>query len=166
MNKWNIIAPPNYINQIKKSEYFSKDLGQSLTVHDTQGVNGRKLRDKAFTSWYYNKYKSLLFKSGNIGLLNFFIDYYLKKDLIGFFLDDNMEDHQYAVEWDQKRIDEIGINAWMGEKLKEVDDTIENIIDNKNNNEGDKGDPNKIYSNPGSVSWKDIEEFFRNKNKK
>lgn len=160
MNKWNITGPKVYIDQMSKSKYFKKSMGQSLTVEKN---SKREMREGSFTSWYHTNYKSLIFKVGEIGSLHFYIDYYLQKDILGFFLGDREDSHQYALEWDQKLIDDQGIDVWISMKLQELDDTIEeserkDIID-----VDDDGDSDKLKINPGSVSWKDIEEYYKKK---
>lgn len=160
-NHWNITVPQNYITKIQKSKYFQQDLGRSHTLIDPK-KNEREMREGAFTTWYYNNYKSLIVKSGIIGPLHFYIDYYLKKEVIGFFLNGDSKKHQYAIEWDQDLIDDIGIDSWLSDKLKEVDDIL-NEVDDKDNSlveDESSGDYNKLVSSPGSVSWKDIEDYY------
>ena len=160
MNKWNITGPKLYIDQMSKSKYYRKSMGQSLTVERN---SNRELREGVFTSWYHKNYQSLIFKTGEIGPLHFYIDYYLKKDIMGFFLGGDENNHQYALEWDQELINEIGIDPWISMKLQEIDETISGSDKNESDNLIDNGDSNKLKLNPGSVSWKDIEDYYNKK---
>tara|TARA_R110000772_G_scaffold2410_4_gene8537 strand:- start:28539 stop:29039 length:501 start_codon:yes stop_codon:yes gene_type:complete len=160
-NQWNIAAPKPYIDQLQTSKYYKQDLGKSLTFYDNK-KGDRALREEEFSSWYYENYKSLIFKSGTIGSLHFYVDYYLKKEIIGFFLEKEEGKHQYAIEWDKDRIKAIGIDSWLGERLKEVDTMLEDsLVEDKE--EVTEGDGSKLLSNPGGVSWKDIEDHFNKK---
>lgn len=163
MNQWNITGPKFFIDQMSKSKYFKRSMGQSLTM-DRNG--NREMREGSFTSWYYTNYKSLIFKVGEIGSLHFYIDYYLKKDILGFFIGGSEDKHQYAIEWDQEYIDRNGIDSWISEKLKELDETIDELNRRRIQKEEDSkivGDKEKLKLNPGSVSWKDIEDYYKKK---
>lgn len=163
-NSWNITAPRHYITYIQSSKYFTQDLGRSHTVYDEK-KGDKELREGEFSTWYYNNYKSLIVKSGFIGPLHFYIDYYMKKEILGFFLDTDSSKHQYAVEWDQKRIDIIGIDSWLSEKLWEVDNSLFENSDKEYTEEVQNGDSDKLVTNPGGVSWKDIEDYYNKKKK-
>lgn len=147
-----------YIDQIRTSSYFTQDLGQSSTMYNNK-TGDRELREGTFSTWYYNNYNSLVIKSGYIGPLHFYIDYYLNKNIMGFFLQEDMEKYQYAVEWEQEEIDKIGIDAWLGRKLKEVDQSVSDVVGKSSNDK--TGSADKIRQNPGSVSWKDIEAHYK-----
>lgn len=164
INKWNITAPLPYINKIKTSKYFKQDLGKSHMVYDEK-KGDRYLREGDFTTWYYNSYRSLAVKSGQIGPLHFYIDYHLREEIMGFFLDTDLTKHQYAIEWEQDLVDKLGIDIWLSEKLKYIDETLANEIENENNKDQEEevGDANKLLNNPGGVSWKDIEAHFNKK---
>lgn len=163
MNKWNIIGDRYYIDFIQKnSKYFKQVLGQSITVEKN---NNKELREGNFTTWYYNNYKAIIFKQGEIGGLQFYIDYYLKKDILGFFMDGQLETHQYATEWDEDLIKEVGIDSWLGKKLKEIDETIEENNEKKTKINTEVGDASKLTLNPGATTWADIKEYYQSKKK-
>lgn len=169
-HKWNIIGPKLYIDQISKSKYFQKKLGRSLTLEKN---NERFLRmdeddntREIFTTWYYNNFKALIFKAGEIGPLYFYIDHFLKKEVMGFFMENESDKHQYLVEWSQEEVNSNGIDIWLSEKLKEIDETLDY---HKNENEKEintikEGNANKLLSNPGGVTWEDIKKYKQNKN--
>ena len=163
MNKWNIIGTKSYIDYIENnSQYFVKILGQSITVEKN---GNRELRDGNFTTWYYKNYKAIIFKQGEIGSLHFFIDYYIKKNVIGFFMDSDLEKHQYATEWDEDEIKEVGIDTWLSKKLQEIDNTIEENNENKIKINKEEGDSNKLTLSPGTTTWDDIKKYYENKKK-
>jgi hypothetical protein len=163
-NHWNITAPKPYIDLIKTSKYFRQDLGRSATVYDEK-KGDKELREGAFSTWYYNNYKSLIVKTGVIGPLHFYIDYYLKKEILGFFLNSDLDKHQYAIDWDQERIDIIGIDSWISEKLREVDMSLMEDEDKEHAKKVATGDSSKLMSNPGGTTWKDIEAHYNKKKK-
>tara|TARA_R110000772_G_scaffold5341_4_gene19178 strand:+ start:2855 stop:3358 length:504 start_codon:yes stop_codon:yes gene_type:complete len=158
-NHWNITAPKHYINQIQTSKYFKQDLGRSAMIYDEK-KGDKELREGEFTTWYYNNYKSLVVKSGFIGPLHFYIDYYIKKDILGFFLNTSLNQHQYAIDWDQERIDIIGIDSWLSEKLRTVDESLDEDTNKEHEVEEISGDGSKLMSNPGGASWKDVEDHY------
>lgn len=158
METWNIVGNNFYINYIQEnSKYFKKELGKSLTVEKNED---REMREKEFASWYYDKYKCLIFKQGVIGTLHFFIDYRLKENFIGFFRKEDPDVHQYGVEWDIEKGENI--DAWLSMKLQDVDNTIAYNKD-KESKETTTGDGEKLIQNPGSVSWNDIKDFYQRK---
>lgn len=161
MNNWNIIGCKPYIDHIQNnSKYFKKMLGQSITVERN---NNKELREGEFTTWYYNNYKAIIFKQGEIGHLHFYIDYYIKKEILGFFMGDNLEENQYAIEWEDDEIKKVGIDIWLGNKLKEIDETIIQNKEDKKTKTDIIGDPTKLKLNPGSATWADIKEYYKSK---
>lgn len=165
-NQWNIISNKGYIDYIQdNSKYFKKSLGQSLTKQTTGG--DRELREGNFTTWYYQQHKAMIFKQGEIGQLHFYIDYYLKKDILGFFLNSDIENHQYAIQWEEDDIKEVGIDAWLGRKIKEIDEEIEGVKGEKENkiNTKAEGNADKLKVSPGAVTWEDIKKYKMSKNK-
>ena len=161
MNKWNIISNKYYIDYIQNnSKYFKKKLGQSITVEQN---SNRELRQGNFSTWYYNNYKAIIFKQGEIGPLHFFIDYYLKKNILGFFMENDLDNIQYAIEWDEDEVKEIGIDVWLSNKLQEIDNTIEENEKIKNEKTDKVGNPEKLRTSPGSTTWSDIKEYYNSK---
>jgi hypothetical protein len=157
---WNITGTKKFVDKLKQSKYYKQSLGQSLTVEKN---GGRKMRQDVFTSWYYKNSKALIFKQGEIGNIHFYIDYYLKEDVVGFFLQNDLDKHQYAINWEEEEIEENGIDNWLSNKLKEIDEQILESDLNKENKDNIIGDENKLQMNPGSVNWKDIEAFYKKK---
>ena len=165
MNKWYVIGKKYFIDEVTSSEYFKKDMGMSNTMVNSK-TKDREMREDTFSTWYYNKYKRLLFKTGKIGNIEFFIDYYLKDDVVGFFLDKDLENHQYSKGCDIDDIKEKGINQWISITLKELDETLDFVKrENEKEINKDSGTAEKLFTDPGNVSWKDIIEYQKRKNK-
>jgi hypothetical protein len=162
MKSWSIIGPEYYIKEFQKSKYFQKTLGTALTT-ENKNTGGRELVKNDFKTWYYKKFKSLLFLEGKIGPLELYTDYYIKKNVLGFFLKENPDDYQYAIDWDGNYITENGIDSWLGKILKDVNESIEE--ENIKPKEEKVGDGNKLYTNPGEVSWDDLKDYMNKKKK-
>lgn len=162
MNKWSVVGTRPFIDEIQKSNYFSKDLGKSFMNDDN---SNKSLRDNSFTTWYYKKTNALIFKQGTIGNINFYIDYYLQKPIIGFFLESKEDTHQYAIDLDVDDIKQKGVDVWLGENLQQLDNQVSYEKQKTTQKEGienlDEGDPDMVLKNPGEASWKDIQAYYK-----
>jgi len=162
MNKWSVVGDRVFINEVKNSKFFQQDLGESFFSLDT---SEKKLRNKSFSTWYYKQTNSLIFKQGKIGNITFYLDYYLQKSIVGFFLESKEDTHQYAIDFDVNEIQNYEIDTWLGNKLQQVDSEVYESENKENQKEGteniDQGDPEKVFNNPGEVSFKDLQAYYR-----
>lgn len=155
-NNWNIVVNDFFIQKyVSKSKYFKKDLGKSLTV---EKKNKRDLRQNEFTSWYYNVNKSLIYKKGSLGIIDFYCDYsYSTQIKMGIFLNDNpTKNFIFGIPDGIKNFDN-----WIGDILVNIEQEIAN--ENKKGDfvklEDKKGNADALKNNPGAVTWRDVVEY-------
>ena len=163
INNWNIVTTKGNIIKIKRaSKFFKQDLGKSLTTIDIDS-GGRKIREKEFTEWYYNNIGVLIYKEGKIGILNFYSDYYLKKNILGLF----KGEHNFMFEFDENKIRETDMDTWLGSIIKESDEEISKIEgnseDKSDEDKNDKANAERVIIDPGSATWEDIKKHYNKK---
>lgn len=138
--EWNIVCTPNFINKLKKeSKYFKATLGNVLTVEKD---GGRELMDGKFNTWFYKKFRANIYKSGEIGTLDFYINYYEKRSIVGIFSKEDPDSTSYGIEVVPNL---NNIDSWLYSKLKEIEspDKNEEIKNEENaNNDSTKSNEN------------------------
>lgn len=155
-NSWNIVVNDFFIQKyVSNSKYFKKDLGKSLTIEKN---NERKIRQNEFTSWYYNANKTLIYKKGSLGIIDFYCDYSYSTEIkMGIFLSDNPnKNFVFGVP------DKIeNFDKWLGDILVNIEQEI-----SEDSNKGKfvkledkKGNADTLKNNPGAVTWRDIVEY-------
>ncbi len=161
---YNVVTNPKIIQVIKKSKYFKTNLGMAITMEK----NGERiLSDKDQFSISYNfQYKTTIYAQGNVGNIKFYIDYFIKEDKIAIYYD--LEEFVY--DYDPEFISKKGIDGYLGFLLKSVDDTYaerkEKIKEEAEEKRTQKtGQPEKLFSNPGGVTYEDIQAYMKNKKK-
>ena len=104
MKEYNVVTNQNIINDIKTSKYFKINLGMSIT---TEGKEGRILSDKDhFAASYNYQYKTSIYAKGNIGGIKFYLDHFIKDDVLAIYY--NLE--EFVFEYDRKFAIEKGID--------------------------------------------------------
>lgn len=160
----NIVAGHNTINKFKKSRYFRVNLGLSSTVEK----NGKRLindKDK-FSNFYYSSYKSPLYAQGNVGDIRFYTDHYVKDDTIAVFYNDNFE--EFLFEWSDEKIQEKGVDSFLGHILKNVEEMYEERVKNEELRKIEikpEGNAEMILKSPGNVSYADLKAYLEKKQK-
>lgn len=162
---YNFVAKKSIIDTFKGSKHFKVNLGHSLSVNK-DGQRKFQINDKdKFAKFYHNKYKIALLSEGYIGSLNFFSDYYIDEDIIVIFFDDK----DFVFIHEPKVMRERGVDSYLGSLIKEIETKHEeelaeagsNIDNSLNEQKG--GNPDKLKSNPGAVTWEDIEAHIKRK---
>lgn len=167
---YNIVSTQFINNEFKKSKYYKTTLGKSLS----RKKNGKREfnldEEEKFIKYYAEEYKALIHRVGKIGKLNFFVDHYLKEDLIIFFY----KDKNFAFEHSPAILRSKGVNVYLSSFIEKIEteykDEIENVDSNgdilsDDGDDGGKGDHEKLIKNPGEVTYEDIKKYYKNKGK-
>lgn len=155
---YNIVTSHN-INQIIKlnSKYYKVDLGQSLTLEDRSGERVSNKNDQfAFVYGYY--YKTSVLKQGIIGDITFYTDHLILDNKFRFYIDRE----EFIYDFDQRLIQEKGIDAYLGNILKISKESYDELKKNseKPTNNQKKGNAEKVILNPGSVRYEDLQAYI------
>lgn len=159
-----IVTNHKIIQEIKKSRYFTVNLGMSVTMEK----NGeRVLSDKDTFAVSYNfQYKTSVYAQGLIGNIKFYLDHYIKEDKIAAYLD--LE--EFVFDFDPNFIKEKGIDSYVGYLLMNVDQMYQDRkqkekeeYEKKMNDPVKVGDADKLIKNPGAVTYEDIVAYMKKK---
>lgn len=162
---YNVVTNQKIINLIKSSsKYFKVNLGFSSTDEDRSGERVLSTKDE-FAFSYNAFYKTFIYAQGNIGNIRFYTDHYIKEDVLAVYLD--LE--EFVFNFDNDFYKEKGIDSLLGKIMKEVDDRMEQIKKDKKEQEDKKdlvkkGDPDKVFTNPGNVRYEDLKAYLDKKN--
>lgn len=159
----NVVTNFQILQEFKKSKYFRQNLGLVATV-EKNGNRSYNTNDK-FSYYYNNQYKTTIYGQGNIGNVKFYVDHYIKGNTFAVYSDDFQE---FLYEFDANIIKEKGVDFYIGHILKTVDEQYEERIKNnelKKMEEKQAGVADKIFSNPGNVSYEDLKAYLEQKNK-
>lgn len=162
---YNIVTNLKVILEVKKCRYFKVNLGLSSTM-EAKNSDERLLNDKDKFSHYYNtQYKTTIYGQGNIGDIKFYVDHYIKEDVLAVYY--NSE--EFVFEFDKNMVKEKGIEHYLGHILKNLETEHEERMkaaeEKKIETEQRKSDPNLLTSNPGAVRYEDIKAFLDQKNR-
>lgn len=161
---YNIVSNQHINNEFKKSNYYKTTLGRSLSVKKNGKREFRLDEEEQFIKFYMDEYRSVLYRMGKIGRLNFFVDHYLKEDLIIFFY----KEKDFIFEHSPALLRSNGVNAYLSSFIEKIEteykDEMEGVSGIKI--DGEEEDPKeKIMSNPGAVTYEDIKKYYKNKGK-
>lgn len=165
---YQVITNIKIMQDIKTCPYFRVNLGLSNTV-DTR--DGKTLRETDGFQHFYNvKYKTTIFGQGNIGDIMFYVDHYIKEDVLVFYKD--LEEFPFP--HDPETIKEKGVSFFLGACLKQMEEQHEERIKQAAEDEITKqqeaddrktnADADKVFDNPGAVSFEDLQEYLKKKN--
>jgi len=162
---YNIVTNLKVMLEVKKCRYFKVNLGLSSTM-ESKNSDLRPLNDKDKFSYFYNtQYKATIYGQGNIGDIKFYVDHYIKEDVLAVYY--NME--EFIFEFDKQMVKEKGIEHFIGHVLKKLETEHEERIREAENkkieSEKRKADASLISANPGAVTYEDIKAYMDKKNK-
>jgi hypothetical protein len=159
---YNIVTNFKIINEFKKrSRYFKINLGIVNTV-DKNG--NRILNDKDnFANFYNTSYKTTIFGQGNIGDIKFYLDHYIKEDVMAVYYNEE----EFIFDFDKKMIEEKGVDFFIGHIIKTIEtDYSERLKEAEIKKAEPKpvGDADKLNNNPGQVTYADIKAYLDKQN--
>lgn len=159
-----IVSSFQTILKFKKSRYFRNNLGLVATV-EKNGRRSYNEKDK-FSNFYNNRYRTTIYGQGNIGDIKFYTDHYIKDSTFAVYYGDNFE--EFLFEFDDKVILEKNVDFYIGSILKQVEESYEIKVKNdeiKKIEKEEKGNPEVIFKNPGSVTYADLKAYLKDKQK-
>jgi hypothetical protein len=159
---YSVITNQKIVGFFKTSRYFKTNLGLVNTI-EKNGERVYNQRD-GFAYFYNNQYKTTIYGQGNIGDIMFYLDYYIHKDVIAVYLNND----EFVFEFDPIMAKEKGPEFYLGHLLKSVDQQHE---DRKKEEEEKKaaqelkpeGSPDKLVINPGAVTYADLQAYLQKK---
>lgn len=158
---YRIVTNDKIIREFKKSRYFKVNLGLVNTIEK----NGDRIyneRDK-FMHFYNNQYKTTIYGKGNIGDIMFYLDYYIKSDVLAVY----HETEEFIFDFEEDKMKEKGPDFYLGWILKELEKKNEERVkenEEKKIERQKEGSPDKVLINPGAVSYADIQAYIQKKN--
>jgi hypothetical protein len=155
----NIVSSYTISLEFKKSRYFVQSLGLVATVEK----NGtRILNDKdKFSKFYNSSYRTTIYAQGKVGDIRFYIDHAIKDDNFAVYVGDNFE--EFINTFDREIVSNKGIDFYLGHLLKMAEEAYEEKVKNdelKKIEEKKQGDANKIFQNPGNVTYEDLKAYM------
>lgn len=158
---YNIVTNQKIISEVKKSRYFKRNLG----IVNTTEVNGQKvLNNRDGFAFYYNtNYKTTILAQGNIGDIRFYIDYYIKEDVMAFYYNEE----EFIFDFEPEIIRDKGFDFYLGHLLKRIDTEYEDRLKEAEVKKAEpipEADPDKIFKNPGSVTYNDLKAYLDKQN--
>jgi len=162
---YNIVTNLKIILEVKKCRYFKVNLGLSSTM-EVKNSDERLLNDKdKFAHFYNTQYKTTILAQGNIGDIRFYVDHYIKDDVLAVYY--NTEEFIY--EYDKNMLRDKGIEHYLGHIMKnletEHEERIKHAEEKKIEVDKRKADPSLLTKNPGSITYDDIKAYMDQKNR-
>lgn len=160
MNSYNIVT--NYkINQMIKSysKYYKVSLGFSSTIESNSADRVYNQKDD-FAYFYNTLYKATILAQGSIGNIRFYTDHYIFEDKIAFYY----KKEEFIFDFDQNLVKEKGIDFYLGHLIKTIEteyaDRLKKEQEEKEARKEVKADPDKIFKNPGNVTYEDLKAYM------
>lgn len=156
--EYNIVSNKKIIDLFKTSKYFKFSLGFAST---TKSVSGDLvLNEKDDFAYFYNvRYKTTIVGQGLIGDISFYIDYYIHDDLIAFYYDKE----EFIFNLDMDIIKERGIDFYLGHLIKNCAEQMSERAKEQKKEEERKSYSEKIFKNPGAVTYEDLQKYMQEK---
>lgn len=161
----NIVSSFQVVNKFKTSRYFRNNLGLVATVEK----NGRRTYNEndKFSHHFNNLYKTTIYAQGNVGDIRFYTDHYIKDETFAVYYNDNFE--EFIFKFDDKVVNEKGVDFYLGSILKQIEEKYEERVKNdelKKIESEKKGNSDLVIKNPGSVTYADLKAYLDEKQKR
>ncbi len=160
MISYNIVT--NYkINQLIKSssKYYKINLGLSATTESNSSDRVYNQKDE-FAYFYNTTYRTTIMGQGSIGSIKFYTDHYIKEDKIAFYF----KNEEFIFDFDFKIVKEKGVDFYLGHLIKTIEtqyaDRLKKKEEEKEVKKTVKADAEKIFKNPGAVSYEDLKAYM------
>jgi len=159
---YSIVTNFKIVNFFKSSKYFKINLGLSPTIVGRSGDRTLNPNDK-FSFYYNTQYNTIIYAQGHIGDIMFYLDHYLKEDLLAVYINNE----EFIFKFDYLLMRDKGPDFYLGKILKELkeqhEERVKQAEENKIESEKYSPDPEKIKLNPGNVKYEDIQAFLEKK---
>ena len=161
----NVVTNRYIINKLRMSRYYRQSLGLVPTVEKN---GGRSFNEKdKFAFFYNNTYQTTIYGQGNVGDIKFYLDMYINEPVLAVYYGENFQ--EFIFEFDEGFISQKGPDAYLGKILRECDERYEELKklnELKKLEEKPKGDPNKVFTNPGQVTYEDLKAYLEQERRK
>lgn len=160
----NIVTNFQLMPNFKKSQYFRVNLGLVATI-DSGGRREINTKD-GFAVFYNGVYKTQIYAQGNIGDIKFYADFQIKDNSIAVYFGPSYE--EFVFKYDSSIVEEKGIDFYIGHLLKSVEESYEERRKKEELRKMEPvavGDPNKVFTNPGNVTYADLKAYLETKQK-
>src|ERR1035437_5443326 len=158
---YNIVTNLKIVSEFKKSRYFKVNLGIINTI-DRNG--DRVLNDKDNFAYTYNtNYKTTIMAQGNIGDIRFYLDHYIKDDVMAFYYNGE----EFIIDFDKSMFKEKGIDFLLGSLIKNIEIEYESRVEADELKKAEpvkEGNAENIINNPGSVRYEDLKAYMDKQN--
>jgi len=162
MRKYNIVTNYKIVQILKKSRYFRVNLGLSSTMESKSGDRLYSQKDD-FAYFYNTMYKTTIYGQGNIGDIFIYTDHYIKEDKLAFYF----YKEEFVFDFDDKIVSEKGIDFYLGHLIKTIEtehiDRVKKKEEETQSKKVEVGDANKIFDNPGAISYADLKAYLEKK---
>ncbi len=162
-----IVTGRDVSNIFRTCAFFKQSLGMVSTV-EKNGTRQLNQSDK-FAFYFNSLYKTTLYGSGNIGDIKVYYDLYINDGSIAIYIEEDDVYDEFVYKYDKKLHEEKGIDKYLGYLLKEseleYERRKEEIKVKEEQKQKIKGDPNKVFTNPGNVTYEDILAYKLSQNK-
>lgn len=165
-NNINIIANNLILNKLKTIPYYKTDLGEKFH-NNFKGATGVKYYNE-IVRIYSTETNRIIFKSGKIGPIGIYTDYGLRQDSLIIYLDHEKFEFVFNI----NILNKMSMQAYIGNLLKKISKDTDKELHDIDANEKDKkdkeeikkeGNSEKLFINPGNVSWEDLQKYKKNK---
>jgi len=166
----NIVTGPAVLEKIKKSKYYKSNLGFSATITDKKSGDRIFSTKDPFLHYYNTKYNTTANRVGNVGNVNFYIDYYIRDESIATYC----EEVEYIIKFNNDKYKSVGIDSYLGfiirtmlENEKVVRDAKDMVVDQATTQKELKptGNSEILFKSPGNVKYEDVVKYMQEKNK-
>lgn len=162
---YNVVTNSVVIYEIKKCRYFKTNLGLAATIDK----NGQRLFNDAdkFAFYYNSQYKTTIYAQGNVGDIKFYTDVFIKDPIMAIYV--GPENEEFLINVDFNMIKEKGIDFYLGNVLKNVEEEHEKRIKEDTQKKMEpkpSGNAELVTFNPGSVRYEDLKAFLEKQNAK
>lgn len=163
---YNIITTPLIVQNFKKSVHWKRDLGRALSVQKSEGRSFQINPEEKFMDFYKKQYNVVLISEGHIGKIRFFSDHYLREPVIAFYDSDFRE---FIFDYNEKEFKSQTIESYLGSMIKEIELGKEKEVQQPQyepiglHEDPESGDADKLFKNPGSVTYDDLKKYLQQK---
>jgi hypothetical protein len=157
----NIVSSYAIAQQFKRSRHFRQSLGLVATVEK----NGQRVfndKDK-FSKFYNQSYRTTIYAQGNVGDIRFYVDHMIHDINFAVYVGDSFEEFINSFDFDL--VSEKGIDFYLGHLLKQAEEAYDLKVKNDELKkiEKESGNAEKIFVNPGNVTYEDLKAYLEKK---
>lgn len=163
MNTYNIVTTKEVLKMIKSSsKYFKLNLGFAVTSESNSSVRTYNKKDE-FAYFYNSSFKANLILEGNIGNISIYTDFNIQNNKLVFFYKNENFVFDYEIDVHNQK----GADFLLGKYIRTMETDFADKLKAKEEEakreaqeQKRTGDPNKVFTNPGHVTYEDIVAYM------